>query len=121
MSADESVQLNLENVLWRTRGRQWDYSFVLRSLRPLVDSWYDVHLKAFAGVTLDETPTSLAGILVQGFEEYPFVASAFLDARRRDSAGRPVGNYFIWFPNVGVQETLRQCSLEYPLPICRAR
>lgn len=107
MSVDEgqNVRLDLKNVLWRTRGQHWDYSFVLRPVFPRVDSWYDVHVKVFAGISPDIVPVNRGGILVLDSEKHRFVATAFQDARRRDAADRPVANYIIWFPSIVGNET----------------
>lgn len=91
------VEINLENVLWRTRGRLWDYTFVLHPLYPSAVNWYDVHSKVFAGLTPAAVPVSRGGVVVDGEEEHPFVATAFLDPVHRDAAGRPVAHYLIWF------------------------
>jgi hypothetical protein len=101
---DESLKLHLGTVLWRTRGLQWDYLFVLRPPRPLVDSWYDVHVKVFEKISPASAPVNFGGVLVDGSEKYPFVATAFQDAVRKDAWGRPVANYLIWFPNLDLNE-----------------
>ncbi len=95
---DESkVELNLDNLLWRTRGQRWDYTFVLHPLAPFVDSWYEVHSKVFVGVTPSVVPASRGGTLFDGDDEHCFIATAFQDPVHRDSAGRPIAHYMIYF------------------------
>ena len=102
-SQNAKMELDLKNVLLRTRGRNWGYSFVLRPQKPDIDSWYDVHVKVFEGRSLDSVPVNLGGILIDGIEKHVFVATAFADPVHRDDAGRPVANYIIWFPNVDLR------------------
>lgn len=94
------MKLDLESILWRTRGEHWDYSFVMRPLHPLVENWYDIHIRVFSGISPEATPTNLGGILVNGVEEHPFVATVFKDPTRKDAAARPIAHYLIWFPDV---------------------
>ena len=99
------VELDLKNVLLRTRGRNWGYTFVLRPQKPHIDSCYDLHLKVFKAQPAAEAPVNLGGIL-DGIEKYVFIATAFIDPVRCDDAGRPIAIYIIWFPNVALSSDL---------------
>lgn len=105
------MRIDLDSVLWRTRGRTWDYSFVLRPLHPHIETWYDFHADVFSGATPGREPMNLGGILVtlKG-EEVRFVATTFQDATLKDAAGRPIAHYFVWFPN------LAGAPLDFELP-----
>ena len=95
------MRINLDSVLWRTRGRTWDYSFVLRPVHPHVETWYDFHADAFSGTAPGTSPIIVGGVLVTvDREEVSFVATAFQDATLKDAAERPVAHYLVWFPSL---------------------
>lgn len=89
------LSLALEDVLYRTRGRDWDYSFLLQPRPLLSEGWYALHRRIFSGVEPTETPTLLRGELGIGLG-HPFFATAFVDTARRDSQGRPIAHYLAW-------------------------
>jgi hypothetical protein len=95
------LRIDLDSVLWRTRGRTWDYGFVLRPVHPHVETWYDFHADAFSGAAPGTSPISVGGVLltVDG-EKVSFVATAFQDAILKDAAERPVAHYLVWFPSL---------------------
>lgn len=95
------MRVDLDSVLWRTRGRTWDYSFVLRPVHPRIETWYDFHADAFSGATPGREPINVGGVLrtIDG-DEVCFVATTFQDPTLRDDVGRPVAHYFVWFPSV---------------------
>lgn len=95
------MRIDLDSVLWRTRGQTWDYSFVLRPVHPSIETWYDFHADAFSGATPNTDPITVGGMLVTiDGEELRFVATTFQDPTLRDVAGRPVAHYLVWFPNI---------------------
>jgi hypothetical protein len=95
------MRIDLDSVLWRTRGRTWDYRFVLRPVHPHIETWYDFHGDAFSGASAARDPLNIGGILltIDG-DEVCFVATTFQDPTLRDRAGRPVAHYFVWFPAI---------------------
>lgn len=91
----ETLTLRLGDVLYRTRGHDWDYAFLLQP-EPLVgEGWYTLHRRIFANVEPTEAPILLRGALAIGIGK-PF-ATAFTDAQRRDYQARPVAHYIAWF------------------------
>jgi hypothetical protein len=96
-AADLDLELDLHGLLWRTRGRHWDYTFVLRPVLLLADSWYEVHSRIFEGLTPEREEQHRAGTILDTSGECVFVATAFIDPVRRDAAGRPVSHYLVWF------------------------
>ena len=86
------------NVLWRTRGRDWDYTFVLVPQVPAQLDWYDVHTTVFRDLAPRREPASRYGRLTGLFFSYPYVATAFLDPLLKDEAERAVAHYLVWFP-----------------------
>jgi hypothetical protein len=91
----ESLSLRLADVLYRTRGRDWDYGFVLQPKPLLREGWYALHRRIFANVEPMRSPLSLRGSLAVQTGQ-PFFATVFTDAERRDSQGRPVAHYVTW-------------------------
>lgn len=100
MPSEERIttSIDLECVLWRTRGFTWDYDFVLEPSAPHSDGWYWMHRAVFAGVEPAETTRYCVGDLGEDTGEItPFVAAALLDPVRRDEHGRPIAHYIVWF------------------------
>ena len=89
------LSLRLRDVLYRTRGRDWDYSFLLQPVPLLGEGWYALHRRIFANVEPEPTPLLLRGALGVGTGQ-PFFATAFTDAARSDSQARPVAHYIVW-------------------------
>lgn len=95
MSSAPTLSLSLSDVLYRTRGRDWDYAFLLQPPPLLSEGWYALHRRMFSGVEPSEEPVLLRGELGIGLG-HPFFATAFVDSARRDSQGRPVAHYVAW-------------------------
>lgn len=85
------------NLLWRTRGRTWDYTFVLRPIEPPRKQWYDTYRLLFDALTptTPEQPHVTRHGLI-GFT--PYLATTFCDREARDEAGRPIVHAIAWFP-----------------------
>jgi len=90
------LQVRLSDVLYRTRGRDWDYSFLLQPPPVLGEGWYTLHRRIFANVEPEATPVLLRGALGVGTGQ-PFFATAFTDSARRDSQARAIAHYLVWF------------------------
>lgn len=91
----DTLRLRLCDVLYRTRGRDWDYGFLLQPAPLLAEGWYTLHRRIFASVEPGPTTLLLRGELGIGTGK-PFFATTFTDAERRDSQGRPVAHYITW-------------------------
>jgi len=91
----ETLTLRLCDVLYRTRGHDWDYAFLLQPEPLLGEGWYALHRRIFANVEPTETPVLLRGSLAVGMGQ-PFFATAFTDATRRDYQARPIAHYIAW-------------------------
>jgi hypothetical protein len=89
------LTLCLSDVLYRTRGRDWDYAFLLQPPPLLGEGWYTLHRRIFAHVEPESVPTLLRGALGVGTGQ-PFFATAFTDSVRRDSQARPIAHYLVW-------------------------
>ncbi|RYZ08120.1 MAG: hypothetical protein EOO73_08635 [Myxococcales bacterium] len=95
MSSAPSLTVSLTDVLYRTRGQDWDYAFLLKPPPLLSEGWYALHRRIFSGVEPSEEPLLLRGELGVGVG-HPFFATVFVDSVRRDSQGRPVAHYVAW-------------------------
>jgi hypothetical protein len=91
----DTLSLRLSDVLYRTRGRDWDYGFLLQPPPLLGEGWYTLHRRVFANVEPGRAPVLLRGALGVGTGK-PFFATTFTDAERRDSQGRPIAHYIVW-------------------------
>lgn len=85
-------------LLWRTRGRRWDYFFLSRPSVPARPAWFSAYLEIFPEST--ERPgrpgaaVYSAGCLAQGGA--PYVAAVVTDPVRKDIATRPVLHFFVY-------------------------
>jgi hypothetical protein len=91
----ETLRLRLRDVLYRTRGHDWDYSFLLQPEPLLGEGWYALHRRIFANVEPGPAPLLLRGSLGVGMGQ-PFFATAFTDEQRRDYQDRPIAHYVTW-------------------------
>lgn len=91
----EALRIRLRDVLYRTRGRDWDYAFLLQPIPLIGEGWYTLHRRIFANVEPDYVPVYLRGQLGVGLGQ-PFFAVAFTDPARRDSQARPIAHYLVW-------------------------
>ncbi|MBA2664506.1 MAG: hypothetical protein H0U74_19620 [Bradymonadaceae bacterium] len=105
------MRIDLDCLLWRTRGHKWDYSFVLRPNLPVIEWWYDFHEGIFSGITPSIHPKNIGGILHTNGKKYPFIATAFQDVDAKDEAGRSVAHFLVWFHSPEHDDT---ASLEVP-------
>jgi hypothetical protein len=91
----DALQIRLREVLYRTRGHDWDYAFLLQPDPLLGEGWYALHRRIFTNVEPQPSPVLLRGALGVGTGQ-PFLATAFTDAVRRDYQSRPVAHYLTW-------------------------
>lgn len=91
----EYLRIRFREVLYRTRGRDWDYAFLLQPEPLFGEGWYQLHRRIFANVEPTSVPTVLRGALGLG-TGHPFFACTFTDGRRRDHQGRPIAHYVVW-------------------------
>jgi hypothetical protein len=91
----DRLRVGLRDILYRTRGRDWDYGFLLQPPPILGEGWYALHRSIFANVEPGPVPLLLRGALGVG-TGHPFFATVFADATRRDYQDRPVAHYLIW-------------------------
>jgi hypothetical protein len=83
----EQLTLQRADLLYRTRGRDWDYCFLLQPAPLLSEGWYTLHRRIFLNVEPEPSPVLLRGALGVGTGQ-PFLATTFTDRARRDSQGR---------------------------------
>lgn len=109
MSAGEQsfVTVDLQRLLWRTRGRTWDYCFVLQPVQLHINSFYQLHFEAFSGTKPEATPRTWGGVLIGEESKLRFVATLFLDEDKVDTYDRPIAHYMVWFPTPGADADLR--------------
>jgi hypothetical protein len=91
----ERLSVRASDLLYRTRGRDWDYAFLLQPLPIVSEGWYRLHRRIFTHVEPAEKPVLLRGSLGVGMG-HAFLATTFTDPRRRDSQGRAIAHYMTW-------------------------
>ncbi len=97
MTGTTRLEVKLSQVLWRTRGRTWDYAFVLRPSKPQREQWYDAYRSIFSGLT-PAAPGELTRTRHGVFGRSAYVATTFCDPQACDEAGRPIAHSVAWFP-----------------------
>src|SRR5258706_7707116 len=91
----DQLTLRLGELLYRTRGHDWDYAFLLQPEPLLSEGWYTLHRRIFANVEPEPTAVLLRGALGIGLG-HAFFATAFTDTKRSDYQARPVAHYIAW-------------------------
>lgn len=86
-------------ILWRTRGRHWDYAFVRTPQRIRLDGWYEFHTQTFSGALPTNEPLNRGFMAAINGRHIPCVCTAFQDMQRTDIAGRPISHFITWFPD----------------------
>jgi hypothetical protein len=114
MSEDSSLvrqRLSLEHFLWRTRGRNWDYLFLVEPHSRYSHDWYPLHKQIFADSEPRLVERYVVGELSDQQSQPPlvFVATVFLDDRRKDAHGRPVAHYMVWLRPGEALRDVRKC------------
>jgi hypothetical protein len=110
--ATETLRVRLNDVLYRSRGRDWDYAFLLQPEPLLGEGWYALHRRIFSNVEPGREPELLRGTLGIG-TGHPFLATAFTDDRRRDCQARPIAHYLTWLGSSAAAAP--NCSFGPPL------
>ena len=91
----EQLTLRLGDLLYRTRGNDWDYAFLLQPEPLLSEGWYTLHRRIFANVEPAPAPVLLRGAIGIGLG-HAFFATAFTDPKRSDYQARPIAHYIAW-------------------------
>lgn len=93
------VVITRRRLLWRTRGRDWDYLFLLRPEEPALPGW----LHAFEHIFPDDQAPRTGVYYAKGELWGPsangpsaFIAAALTDPTRSDFAGRPLQHFFVY-------------------------
>lgn len=108
----EPLRLRVSELLYRSRGRDWDYTFLLQPPPLLGEGWYALHRRIFHNVEPSSTPIVLRGALGVGTGQ-PFLATAFTDPTRRDYQARPIAHYLTWLGRAA--EAAPGCGFGPPL------
>lgn len=103
------MHINCCSILWRTRGKFWDYTFLLSPVTPTRDSWYDVYTEIFSLLVPSEEPITRGGRLISASGSHIYLATTFKDNDRLDAVGRAVTHsiaYFLDNESVGDLNTI---------------
>jgi len=96
------VPLALDRLLWRTRGRRWDYAFLLLPQDRPAGGWYRAYQSVVASMAASpadaDTGKPTLSVLALPHESGGeiLLAAASVADRRRDAAGRPVRHTFFY-------------------------
>ncbi len=95
------VSIPAGEILWRTRGRNWEYCFLLT---PGIDrgSWWRFYREVKAELNLSPSGDQAVGkIKDRAGNEHIYLASIYLDSKLIDAAGRETEQFVVWFPTHG--------------------
>lgn len=95
------LEVDLHHVLWFTRGKGWDYTFLLWPLLPRIADPDGLRERIFAGIRPGYVPHSITGRVRDGREQRAYLATTFIDPVRRDNVGQPIVHHVVWFPPDG--------------------
>lgn len=95
------IEIDLHHVLWFTRGKGWDYTFLLWPLLPRIADPDGLRERIFEGIKPGYLPHSITGRVRDGRERRGYLATAFVDPARRDDEGRAIVHRIVWFPPDG--------------------
>ncbi|MDF1862135.1 MAG: hypothetical protein P1U87_18105 [Verrucomicrobiales bacterium] len=96
-----SVSINTNELLWRTKGRSWEYCFLLV---PEMDqeSWWAFYQQVRSELRGGADSSCTVGLFeLSNGTRRPFVASLYLDTKNVDASGRATEQFVSWFPNNG--------------------
>lgn len=95
------LEFNPSSLLWKTRGKYWEFEFISTPSHPKLDSWWSKFQEVFQDVQVDEEPKIYYGELNfnQSEVRQPYLAAACFDAEREDWTRRRIQHFLIWFPN----------------------
>lgn len=92
------LTIPVNELLWRTRGKHWEYCFLIL---PQVDrgSWWRFYREVRAELNISPEGDEVIGTLIdREGNQRPYLASVFLDAKLSDAAGRETEQFVVWFP-----------------------
>lgn len=101
-----NITIKTSELLWRTKGLNWEYSFVLL---PEIDrgSWWRFYREVKAKLDFSQHGDQALGTLIdREGNEHPYIASAVLDSVHLDSAGRETEQFVVWFPKENQESCL---------------
>jgi Peptidase of plants and bacteria len=114
-----NISIPVNEILWRTRGRNWEYCFLLT---PTIDrgSWWRFYREVKAALSLSSSGDQAIGkIKDRAGQEHVYLASLYLDSQLIDAAGRDTEQFVVWFPSQnhfpesGVPENLARAFSSY--------
>lgn len=108
------MTIHTDELLWRTRGRHWEYCFVLVPEEISQESWWTFYQEVMRQVPDSEGSTFAGYCRYSDGRRIPFFASVFLDTQNVDAAGRSTEQFVVWFP--------KNCDLiagRHPLNLAR--
>uniref|UniRef100_A0ACD5GN38 Uncharacterized protein n=1 Tax=Desertifilum tharense IPPAS B-1220 TaxID=1781255 RepID=A0ACD5GN38_9CYAN len=94
------LEFNPSSLLWKTRGKYWDFEFISNPSYPKLDSWWSKFQEVFNDDQVDEEPKIYYGEWnFDRGEVKQYLAAACFDAEREDWTRRRIQHFLIWFPD----------------------
>lgn len=92
-----ALTIDTGRLLWKTRGRHWDYEFVCVPATPALPAWAAA-LDDMLGDADPQRGELRHGLLETDAGRVPWVGVRFLDPERKDWTGRAIQHFAVWFP-----------------------
>jgi hypothetical protein len=112
MTKISDIWFDPKDLLWRTRGLNWDYKFVSLPAEPQAIPWWSVYNQVLGSRKPEEKPVLIYGQLVYGrffplfVQSRPFVATSYRDPKLQDKKGRAIAHDLIWVvdPSISLRD-----------------
>lgn len=97
--AEAIIKIDTSRLLWRTRGRRWDYTFVTRPRGVEIAGWMNLFQHVFGSSAAEGETRSKTGRLRRGWPggvAFRYIAAAMTDPACKDFADRPIQHFFLY-------------------------
>ncbi len=110
MSNEPSIKISAKQLLWYTKGKNWDYSIMCRPASPARAGWLKPFELIFNNIEPTREPQFIRGLIhwerLGDPSESHFAAVAFLDPERCDKDLRPIKQFFIIFSSNDITHSI---------------
>ena len=93
-----AIDVELADVLWCTRGKQWPYAIIFRPLLEVDHDWEVLLWRVFLTLSPEARPQQVSDTVRRNGVTRAYLATVFLDPVRVDADGLPISHRIVWFP-----------------------
>lgn len=93
------MEIPLDQLLWRTKGKNWEYCFLSKPRNVPSESWWLFFQDLTKEVTTFEPVDFVTGEFQIKSRIHVFAATRFVDKENTDEFGRDTEQVVVWFPD----------------------